>query len=157
MRPRPSAWHRCIRRCGDGHYRQAVSAGADGAIQLVKSRTGRNDISDTSQWQQAFSNNPPQPGQPRLRWPGDPANQTVKSMNEGLRQFAPGTQMTIRNPATHQPGEMSEQEASERLAVLSLLARWVDECDLVEAPTRPPAEVGLLKNFVLLSDNHVIR
>ena len=129
----PAVWGQAARLWRDGHYRQAVAAGADGAIQLVKSRTGRNDIPDTSQWQQAFSSDPPQPGRPRLRWPGDQTDQTVKSMNEGLRQFAPGTQMTIRNPATHQPGEMSEQEASERLAVLSLLARWVDECDLVEA------------------------
>jgi hypothetical protein len=29
---------------------------------------------------------------------------------------------------------MTQQEAVERLSVLSLLARWVDECDLIEAP-----------------------
>ena len=55
-------------------------------------------------------------------------------MNDGLRLFAPGAQMTIRNPATHGPGEMTQQEAVERLSVLSLLARWVDQCDLIEAP-----------------------
>lgn len=129
-----AVWGQASRLWRDGHYRQAVSAAADGVIGLVKARTGRNDIADTSQWQQAFSNNPPQPGQPRLRWPGDPNDQTVKSMNDGLRQFAPGAQMTIRNPATHGTGEMPEQEAAERLAVLSLLARWVDQCDLIEAP-----------------------
>jgi hypothetical protein len=31
------------------------------------------------------------------------------------------------------PGEMTQQEAVERLSVLSLLARWVDQCDLIEA------------------------
>lgn len=36
--------------------------------------------------------------------------------------------------ATHGRGEMTEQEAVERLSVLSLLARWVDQCDLIEAP-----------------------
>jgi hypothetical protein len=101
---------------------------------LVKSRTGRTDIPDTAQWQQAFSSDPPRPGQPRLRWPGNQTDQTVVSMNSGLRQFAPGAQMTIRNPATHGPGELSKQEAIEPLSVLSLLARWVDQCDLVEAP-----------------------
>lgn len=126
----------------DGYYRQAVSAAADGVIALVKARTGRNDIGDTSQWQQAFSSNPPRPGEPRLRWPGDQNDQTVKSMNDGLRQFAPGAQMTIRNPAAHGTEEMSEQEAAERLAVLSLLARWVDQCDLVEAPIADGAENG---------------
>jgi hypothetical protein len=111
----PAVWGQAARLWRDGHYRQAVSAAADGAVQLVKARTGRSNIPDTSQWQQAFSNNPPRPGEPRLRWPGDPADQTVKSMNDGLRQFAPGAQMTIRNPATHGPGEMTQQEAVERL------------------------------------------
>jgi hypothetical protein len=54
-------------------------------------------------------------------------------MNDGLRRFAPGAQLTIRNPVTHGPGEMTQQEAVERLSVLSLLARWVDQCDLIEA------------------------
>lgn len=130
----PAVWGQAARLWRDGHYRQAVSAAADGVIGLVKSRTGRHNIPDTSQWQQAFSNNPPQPGEPRLRWPGDQTDQTVVSMNSGLRQFAPGAQMTIRNPATHGPGEMPQQEAVERLSVLSLLARWVDQCDLIEAP-----------------------
>lgn len=133
----PAVWGQAARLWRDGHYRHAVSAAADGVVQLVKSRTGRHDIPDTSQWQQAFSSDPPQPGRPRLRWPGDQTHQTVVSMNNGLRQFAPGAQMTIRNPATHGPGEMTQQEAVERLSVLSLLARWVDRCDLIEAPDPP--------------------
>lgn len=128
----PAVWGQAARLWRDGHYRQAVSAAADGVVQLVKSRTGRTDIPDTSQWEQAFSSKPPKSGEPRLRWPGNPADQTVKSMNEGLVRFAPGAQMTIRNPAAHGAGQMTQQQAVERLAVLSLLARWVDECDLVE-------------------------
>ena len=130
----PAVWGQAAQLWRDGHYRQAVSAAADGVVQLVKSRTGRNDLADTSQWQQAFSSDAPKPGRPRLRWPGDPAEQTVKSMNDGLARFAPGAQLTIRNPATHGPGEMTQQEAIERLSVLSLLARWVDQCDVIEVP-----------------------
>jgi uncharacterized protein (TIGR02391 family) len=130
----PAVWGQAARLWRDGHYRQAVQAAADGVAQLVKSRTGRRDIEDTSQWQQAFSDKDPEPGRPRLRWPGDQTDKTVVSMNSGLRQFAPDAQMPIRNPATHGPGEMTQQEAAERLSVLSLLARWVDQCDLIEAP-----------------------
>lgn len=130
----PAVWGQAARLWRDGHYRQAVSAAADGVVGLVKSRTGRRDIEDTSQWQQAFSKDDPEPGKPRLRWPGNQTDKTVISMNSGLRQFAPGAQLTIRNPATHGPGELTEQEAVERLSVLSLLARWVDQCDLIEAP-----------------------
>jgi uncharacterized protein (TIGR02391 family) len=130
----PAAWGQAARLWRDGHYRQAVSAAADGVVQLVKSRTGGPELDDTTRWNQAFSEKDPEPGRPRLRWPGDQTDRTVVSMNDGLRRFAPGAQMTIRNPATHGPGEMTQQEAVERLSVLSLLARWVDQCDLIEAP-----------------------
>jgi hypothetical protein len=117
----------------DGHFRQAISAAAETFIAQVKARTGRYDLAETSLWQQAFSDKAPEPGKPRLRWPGDPAaNQDVKNMNDGLRFFAPGVQMLIRNPATHSIDEMPEQDALERLAVLSLLARWVEQCQVEE-------------------------
>ncbi|WP_078292512.1 TIGR02391 family protein [Mycobacterium sp. D16R24] len=129
----PAVWGQAARLWRDGHYRQAVSAAADGVVQLVKARTGGPELDDTTRWNQAFSEKDPEPGRPRLRWPGDQTDRTVVSMNDGLRRFAPGAQLTIRNPATHGPGEMTQQEAVERLSVLSLLARWVDECDLIEA------------------------
>lgn len=130
----PAVWGQAARLWRDGHYRQAVSAAADGVVQLVKSRTGGPELDDTTRWNQAFSEKDPEPGRPRLRWPGDQTDRTVVSMNDGLRRFAPGAQLTIRNPATHGPGEMTQQEAVERLSVLSLLARWVDQCDLIEVP-----------------------
>jgi hypothetical protein len=109
-----------------------VAAAGDTLAAHVKTITTRNDVPETALWQETVSSSGAAPGKPRLRWPGDPANRDVKTMNEGLRQFAPGVQMTIRNPAAHGL-ELSEQEALERLAVLSLLARWVDECNLEEA------------------------
>jgi hypothetical protein len=41
--------------------------------------------------------------------------------------------MTIRNSVAHGVGELGEQDALEQLSTLSLLARWVDECELTEA------------------------
>jgi hypothetical protein len=60
----PAVWGQAARLWRDGHYRQAVSAAADAVVQLAKSRTGRYDIPDTSQWQQAFSKDDLQPGNP---------------------------------------------------------------------------------------------
>ena len=37
----------------------------------------------------------------------------------------------IRNPQAHPSENISEQEALEQLAALSVLARWVDECEVV--------------------------
>lgn len=103
----------------------------------MKARTGRNGVSETALWQETFSNDAPRLGKPRLRWPFDLKDQKVKSMNDGLRQFAPGVQMTIRNPAAHGSVGMLEQEALERLAALSLLAGWVETCELIQVDADP--------------------
>jgi len=116
----------------DEHYREAVTAAAESLVAQVKARTGRNDLPETALWQEVFSDKPPTEGKPRLRWPGKPSDRDVKTMNDGLRQFAPGAQMVIRNPAAHSTDRMSEQDALERLAVISLLARWIGECDVHE-------------------------
>lgn len=130
----PLVWGAAGRLWRDGHFRQAVAAAAEALVAQLKVTTGRNDIAETALWQEAFSDREPAPGNPRLRWPGRPDDRDVKTMNSGLRLFAPGTQLTIRNTAAHGTGELSEQEALERLATLSLLARWVDECEVVRAP-----------------------
>jgi hypothetical protein len=131
----PLVWGAARRLWGDGHYREAVAGAAETLAHHLKVRTGRSDVTETALWAETFSDKEPQPGKPRLRWPGDPRDSSVRSMNSGLRQLAPGVQLTIRNTAAHGVAPLDEQEASERLAVLSLLARWVEECELVEAPS----------------------
>lgn len=126
----PLIWGAAGRLWRDQHIRQAVNAAAEALVSNVKALTGRNDLPETALWQEVFSDPSPVEGKPRLRWPGEPTDRDVKNMNDGLRQFAPGAQMTIRNAATHTTGGMSEQDGLERLAALSLLARWVDACEV---------------------------
>lgn len=118
-------WH-------SGHYRESVTAAAEALMTQVKVWTQRNDVADTSLWQEAFSSKDPEPKKPRLRWPGSPSDLDVKNMNVGLRQLAPGMQMTIRNTTAHMSEKLDKQEALEMLATLSLLARWVNKCELVK-------------------------
>ena len=111
----------------------------------MKQLTGRNNASDTSLWQQAFAITDPQEGKPRLRWPGDPEDQDVKTMQAGLLSFAPGVNMVIRNPATHVAEDFTEQDGLEQLATLSVLARFVDRCvvgSVDGATTTGPGEVS---------------
>lgn len=128
----PLIWSAAKRLWSGGNFREAVAAGAEHLVAHVKEITGRKDVADTAIWQQAFAAEAPELKKPRLRWPGDPSDRSVKAMNEGLRLLAPGVQLTIRNGAVHSTSGMEEQEALERLAVLSLLARWVEGCELVE-------------------------
>jgi hypothetical protein len=128
----PLVWGAARAMWRDGHYRQAVAGAAEALVGQLKARTGRNNIAETSLWQESFSERPPEPGKPRLRWPGDPTDRTVRSMNEGLRTITAGVQLTIRNTAAHQTEQWTLVEASERLAVLSLIARWLEMCVLEE-------------------------
>ena len=124
----PLVWASAQRLWNDGHLRQAVAASAEAVSGQMKQLTGRNNASDTSLWQQAFAVTDPQEGKPRLRWPGDPDDQDVKTMRAGLLNFAPGVNMVIRNPATHVAEDFTEQDGLEQLATLSVLARFVDRC-----------------------------
>ena len=63
----------------------------------------------------------------------------MKTMQDGLRLFAPGVNMIIRNPATHDDKSFSEQAALERLATLSVLAHFLDQCE-VPAVAEPPRD-----------------
>jgi hypothetical protein len=128
----PLVWSTARRLWNDGHFGAAVTRACEALIARVKTETGRNDVSETSLWQETFSAKAPEPNKPRLRWPGNPTDRTVATMNEGLRAYAPGVQLLIRNPSAHGIDEMPQQEALERLAALSLLARWLDHCELVE-------------------------
>ena len=129
----PLVWGAARKLWHGEHYREAVGFAASAVVQHVKQLTGRTEIDETSVFQQAFSSDPPKPGKPRLRWPGDPVDQTVRSMNAGIRSFSAGVQLAIRNPAIHDPTELTAQQAAERLASISLLAQWIEQCERVEA------------------------
>lgn len=118
-------------------YRVAVREAAEGLTVHWKQRLGRNDVDDTPFWQETLSPGDPKPGKPKLRWPGDKHDKTAKSMRGGLEPFAKslsnlatGLNLTVRNVATHTRDELSEQEAMERLAAYSYLARLLDRCEV---------------------------
>ncbi|MFX8778219.1 TIGR02391 family protein, partial [Acinetobacter baumannii] len=64
----------------------------------------------------------------RLRRMKNDGSDTYKSVQRGAMSFAEGVFAGIRNPLSHEVDqELSEQEALEYLAALSVLARWVDQ------------------------------
>jgi uncharacterized protein (TIGR02391 family) len=105
------------------HYRQAVQAAFTSLNARIQDKVGRRDASDDKLIQETFSLDPRKAGQPRLRIPGDPQDQTVQSKQRGLLQLALGCAWAIRNPAAHENDEWDEQEALEKLAALSVVAR----------------------------------
>lgn len=129
----PLIWDAASKLWHDAHHGAAVQRAATFLNAHVQDLTGRRDVSDSMLMAQVFSASPPEQDKPRLRWPGDDKDLTVKAMRTGMLQFSQGCFMAIRNPATHSTRDTTAQEALEQLAILSALARWIDHCDLVEA------------------------
>lgn len=119
-----------------GHRHEAVLAAAKAVNSHLQSKVGRRDVSETDLVRQAFSERAPEPGKPRLRFKAIGDEQMRESMRQGAMNFGSGCFAAIRNPVGHLPNnevELDEQTALERLAALSLLARWIDEADIVDA------------------------
>lgn len=120
-------------------YRVAVREAAEALTVHWRKRLGRNDVDGTQFWQQTLSSGQAEVGRPKLRWPGNADDKTTKTMRGGLELLAnslnglaTGLNLTVRNVATHTRDELSEQEAMERLAAYSFLARLLDQCDIDE-------------------------
>ena len=61
------------------------------------------------------------------------AQSDLLAVEEALNALATGLNLTVRNVTTHTRTELSEQEAMERLAAYSYLARLLDQCETASA------------------------
>jgi len=126
-------WKAAQAQWSTGHRHEAVLAAAKAVNSHLQARVGRRDISETDLIRQSFSDKAPEDGKPRLRFNAITDDQTRESMRQGAMSFGSGCFAAIRNPLGHLPNdevELNEQTALERLASLSLLARWIDEADV---------------------------
>jgi uncharacterized protein (TIGR02391 family) len=132
----PLIWQAAEAQWSTGHRHEAVLAAAKAVNSQLQTRIGRRDISESDLVRQAFSAKPPEEGKSRLRFNTIPDEQTRESMRQGAMDFGAGCFAAIRNPVGHLPNdeiELDDQTALERLAALSLLARWIDEADIESA------------------------
>jgi hypothetical protein len=129
-----------IRHWPSGHYRIAVGEAATNVDRYTQRRLERFDISGTALMEAAFSTNPPQAGQPRLRCPGNQASEAVRSQQTGALSYAKSCFMTMRNPAHHQKGDWNPLTAFHHLVSLSQVAWWVRNWKLVSYVAPDTAE-----------------
>ncbi len=115
------------------HYHQAVMQAAIRVNAETQAKLSRMDVSETTLFNEAFSMSEPQEGAPRLRLMGNDGSKTYENLHRGARAFAEGLYAAIRNPGMHVPHDGGEEQlALEQLAAFSLLARWVDQADVLE-------------------------
>lgn len=117
-----------------GHHRQAVEDACRTIEVRLRAKLGIDGDTLTNLVTNAFTPNPAKSGETRLRFTQFKEGTTDwTNAHEGAMAFGRGCAMRIRNMYTHGQ-EPSEQEALESLAALSLLARWVDDAQVVTTP-----------------------
>lgn len=126
----PTAWRAAAALWDTGQFRVAVQQAVTSLSAHIAARASTS-LADRELVAQVFSPNDPGPNQARLHFPGDRGSRTWRSRQEGLHLTAQGAFAGIRNLAVHTEEEWSEQVALEQLAVLSVVARWADETELV--------------------------
>lgn len=130
----PWAWGGARSLWQSGHFGEAVRAAIIKVNAELQNKVGRRDVGEEGLVKESFSDDEPKPGRPRLRPPGDDGGKTALSIRRGVRSLGEVCFAALRNPASHDPiADVDEHVALEQLATVSLLARWIDEADVVTA------------------------
>ena len=134
-----TVWRAASGQWSAGHHTDAILEAAKAVNSMLQTKIDSHDLSEVQLVREAFSQNAAAPGKPRLRFPMIKDAKTRESMTQGALSFGVGCFQAIRNPVGHLPNaehDLTQQEALERMAALSLLARWIEQAD-VETAAQP--------------------
>lgn len=127
----PWVWKGAQSLWASGHYADAVETAAKMVNAELQNKLGRRDISDAKLCQEAFSLEAPKETAPRLRFADDRTSESWRSRQVGAMNLSNGAFTAIRNPLAHSgDSDLPENEALELLAVFSVVARWISECEV---------------------------
>jgi hypothetical protein len=126
----PTIWAAAASVWETGQYEVAAEQACTALSARIKAKA-RSHLNERDLVGQVFKEEPPTTSQSRLHFPGDRADKTWRSRQQGLHLVAQGAFAGIRNIAAHARPAWTEHEALEHLAVLSIVARWADETQLV--------------------------
>lgn len=124
----PRVWTAASAIWDTGEYRVAVAQAALALSMHIKA-LAESRLADGKLVSDVLSPDPPRIGATRLQFPGDRDDETWRSRQRGLHMLAQGAYAGIRNVSAHEDEPLEEHAALEYLAVLSVIARWVDETE----------------------------
>jgi len=130
----PLVWEAAKSQWNLGNHAEAVDAVARAVNSMLQRKLERRDLSEGKLFEQALAKADAAPGKARLRYLAEPTLSTAESKRQGVMDFGKGCFSVIRNPLAHLPDDeidVDEQAALESLAAFSLLARWIDQADLL--------------------------
>ena len=118
-----------------GHYRQAVLVAAQNIEVQWRGLLGVSEGTLSILANKSFSEQPPDPDSPRLRYPAfalDSKSDAWKNAHVGVMEYAKGCARRIRNLGIHHPEDREPDSgvALETLSALSLLARWITDAEV---------------------------
>lgn len=111
----------CRELFAGGHFHHGVNAALAALRDLVRAKSGHYDLDGTDLMGAALGARPP------LIEAGDPNTETGQNIQRGVHFLAQGVMAGIRNPLTHETAELELQQAMEMVAIISLVARWIQE------------------------------
>lgn len=137
----PWIWKAAESLWSSGHFADAVGTAAKKVNAELQNKVGRRDTSEGDLCAESFSMKEPTERAPRLRFPGDRSSKSWSTRQEGAISFSRGAFMAIRNPLAHEGDlDLGEHEALELLAVFSVIARWIEECEVESVALSGPSE-----------------
>jgi uncharacterized protein (TIGR02391 family) len=111
----------CVDLYRDGHYRNAVLDAAVALVNFVKEKSRRHDLDGSGLVTTVFSKN-----NPILAFNGL-KDKTDEDEQEGMMHLFVGAVLALRNPRAHVLLDDSPEMALEYIALISLLAKRVDQ------------------------------
>ncbi|MEB0267692.1 TIGR02391 family protein [Cryobacterium sp. 10I5] len=139
----PWVWDAARPHWTSGNYDAALWAAGVNVNSRLQRKVGRKDIGEGQLLRESFSTGEPKPGKSRLRLT-DPSNQSLfQDLQVGAGNLGQGLYSAVRNVINHvdaREHSFGEAETIEALAAFSLLARWIDRAELVEAPAEVVVE-----------------
>ena len=130
----PWVWNAAADLWDGGHHGPAVHEAAKAVELQTQLKIHRRDLDGKDLYAKAFSTKST-PGETRLRHPHIEKTRQPKdwtSAHEAAQHLGMACAQGIRNPRAHPSDDITEQEALEQLATLSVLARWVDASEVVQ-------------------------
>lgn len=111
----------CVNLYRNGHYRNAVLDACLALVNFVKEKSRRHDLDGAPLMRAVFSRN-----DPVLAF-NDLSDQTYLDEQEGMMHLFEGAVLALRNPRAHTLSDDSPEQALEYIALLSLLAKRVEQ------------------------------
>jgi len=135
-----------------GHHRQAVAAAVEAVVSEVQNRTGYG-LSGAPLFEAAFNAAEPKSDGPRLMLMPFEKSETYRNVQNGVKSLGQACVSALRNPAAHgNRNQLHPQMALEQLAMISVLARWVEQSQVKRhdddiAVSSEVTEVDFVKTF----------